>query len=339
MFIALASFAVCLGAAWLLTRALIPLLQRLGRIDRPNERSSHVIPVPRGGGLAIVVVLVVPLAVNAWLLADRQLVQPALLITAFLGLAVVSWYDDRKSMPVAVRLGAQFVAVMIGLAAIPAPALIFQGWLPPMTDHAVAALAWIWFINLYNFMDGIDGITGIESAMIGIGLALVVAVAGLDLPLAWLGAALAGAACGFLIWNWTPARLFLGDVGSVPLGFLIGFALLVLAAKGYAIPALILPLYYLFDATTTLLRRLLRGEKVWRAHRSHAYQIAAAASSHSAVVLQILALDSVLIVLALLAVWWNPTPAVTGACLLAALVATTLLTVSFRSSGLKAGQS
>jgi len=128
--------------------------------------------------------------------------------------------------------------------------------LPPLGDHLFAALAWIWFINLYNFMDGIDGITGVETATIGLGLTLVSLVAGLAAPVAGLGMAMAGAACGFLLWNWTPAKLFLGDVGSVPLGFLAGFLLLYLASEGHLAPAIILPLYYLFDAMATLLRRL-----------------------------------------------------------------------------------
>jgi UDP-N-acetylmuramyl pentapeptide phosphotransferase/UDP-N-acetylglucosamine-1-phosphate transferase len=249
-----------------------------------------------------------------------------LLLAGFGGLAAISWRDDRKSLPVAVRLVAQIAAVLLGLAALPQPALFFQGYLPPIADHLVAAIAWIWFINLYNFMDGIDGISGAETASIGIGLVLVVMATGLATPIVGLGAALAGAACGFLLWNWTPARLFLGDVGSIPLGFLAGFALLYLAANGHIVAAMILPLYYLLDATLTLLRRLARGEPIWRAHRSHAYQIAAAATSHPAVVLRIVGLNVFLIGLALgVAVFAGNTTVVAGGLALALAAAGTLV--------------
>ena len=134
---------------------------------------------------------------------------------------------------------------------------MFQGWLPAALDMAAAALLWVWFVNLYNFMDGIDGIAGSETAAIGIGLALF-AIAGIgnDPALAAPAAVIAAAAIGFLVWNWAPARIFLGDVGSVPLGYLLGFLLLAAASRGHWKLALILPLYFLADATITLLRRL-----------------------------------------------------------------------------------
>jgi len=304
---AIAWFAVCMAAAWAATRALIPLLQRWGRVDRPNERSSHVAPVLRGGGLAVVAVLVVPVAVHGWLLAGRAPLPPLLMLVAFLGLAAISWRDDRKSLPVRVRLAAQVAAIVLGFAALPASALVFQGLLPPALDHLLVAIGWIWFINLYNFMDGIDGISGIETASLGAGLAVVAAVSASAPALSPLGMAIAGTACGFLI----------------------GFALLVLAAGGQPVPALILPLYYVVDATSTLLLRARRGEKVWQAHRSHAYQIAAAATSHPWVVRRILALNAALAVLAVIATQQTTFLAL-AACLLSAFGLTAWLTVKFR---------
>lgn len=331
--IAVAWFAGCMATTWFLVRLLIPRLAAWGRVDRPNERSSHSAPVLRGGGLAVVLVLIPAVAINAWLLADRTLSAPLLLLAGFCGLATISWRDDRKSLPVAVRLAAQIAAVALGFAAMPQLVLVFQGYLPPAADHLVAGLAWVWFINLYNFMDGIDGISGAETASIGVGLVLVVMAAGLAMPIAGLGAAFAGAACGFLLWNWTPARLFLGDVGSIPLGFIAGFALLCLAANGHLVAAVILPLYYLFDATLTLLRRLARGEPVWRAHRSHAYQIAASATSHPAVVRRIIVLNAVLILLALGVAIFAGNAVVAGGGLALALAATGALVAHFRAMG------
>jgi UDP-N-acetylmuramyl pentapeptide phosphotransferase/UDP-N-acetylglucosamine-1-phosphate transferase len=178
---------------------------------------------------------------------------------------------------------------------------VFQGWLPSWLDRAAAALVWVWFVNLYNFMDGIDGIAGSEAAAIGIGLALF-AVTGIgDDPAlaasaAAPGAAIAAAAIGFLVWNWAPARIFLGDVGSVPLGYLLGFLLLAAAARGHWEIALILPLYFLADATITLLRRLARGERVWLPHRQHFYQQAVRRGlGHAAIVRRVIAANLILI--------------------------------------------
>ena len=174
------------------------------------------------------------------------------------------WRDDRSSLPVLVRLAAQFGAVAIGLVFLPGAGRVFQGLLPPALDLVVTGLLWVWFVNLFNFMDGIDGITASETVTIGLGVALIALVAASDYGvrrrvLLGLSIRAAAAALGFLAWNWHPAKLFLGDVGSIPLGFLLGWLLLGLAGTGSWAPALILPLYYLVDATLTLLYRLVRG--------------------------------------------------------------------------------
>jgi UDP-N-acetylmuramyl pentapeptide phosphotransferase/UDP-N-acetylglucosamine-1-phosphate transferase len=162
------------------------------------------------------------------------------------------------------------------LARLPSETLHFQGLLPLWADRLVAALAWLWFLNLFNFMDGIDGISGVEAAAVGIGVAVLASFAGLGGSFVPAGASIAGVAVGFLLLNWHPAKVFLGDAGSVPLGLMLGWLLLELAARGLWEPALIIALYYLADATITLARRALRGERVWQAHREHFYQRAVA---------------------------------------------------------------
>ena len=280
--------ASCLG-----TRALIAILRSRSVLDRPNERSSHVAPTPRGGGIAVIGVSVI-----AWLaLVEGGILSPSAIVAALAaaGLAAVSWFDDLRGLSPGIRLLAQFAAVIAGIWALPHGA-VFQGWLPPALDRVAGALIWVWFVNLFNFMDGIDGIDGSEAAAIGIGIVLVAGVAGLDLSLAAPAAAVAAAALGFLVWNWAPARIFVGDVGSIPLGYLLGFLLLELALRGLWQAALILPLYFLADASLTLLRRLARGERVWQAHREHFYQRAVQRGlSHDAVVLRVIAADIVLI--------------------------------------------
>ncbi len=281
--------------AWLGTRALIPLLRRAAVLDRPNERSLHQAPTPRGGGIAVVAAVLV-----AWLaLIAIGAARPGLL--AALGgaalLAAISWQDDRRGLPPATRLLVQFGAVALGMVTLMPAGSVFQGWLPPALDAIAVALLWVWFVNLFNFMDGIDGLAGSEAAAIGLGLALFAGVgAGGEPGFAALAASVAAASLGFLVWNWAPARIFLGDVGSVPLGYLLGFLLLDVAARGHWKIALILPLYFLADATITLLRRLARGERVWQPHRQHFYQHAVQrGSSHEAVVRRVIAANLVLI--------------------------------------------
>lgn len=274
------------GLTWLATRTVLGLLVRRAILDRPNARSSHDTPTPRGGGIAVVAVLI-PAWIAAALLGGAPV--PWLVLGATALLAAVSWRDDLKSLGILWRFGVQILAVAIGMASI--DGLVFRGLLPPWLDALAAGFLWLWFVNLYNFMDGIDGIAAVETASIGGGVALVAlgAAVGPAGAAAW-GIVLAAAALGFLPWNWQRAKLFLGDVGSVPLGYVAGWLLLSMAAAGAWKAALILPLYYLADATITLLRRLRRGEKVWQAHREHYYQRAVQGGmSHAAVVRAVLA--------------------------------------------------
>lgn len=291
---AAAGLVACLG-----TRALIPLLRGAAVLDRPNERSLHQMPVPRGGGIAVFGAITL-----AWLaFIEAGAAIPVLLwvlVSAVL-LAAISWVDDLRGLPPAIRLTAHFVAVYFAIMALPAGP-VFQAWdFNPWLDRVGAAVLLVWFLNLFNFMDGIDGLAGSEAAAIGVGLLLFALLGGVggggDYPgLAALAAAIVAASIGFLVWNWAPARIFLGDVGSVPLGYLLGFLLLCVAALGYWKIALILPLYFLADATITLCRRLLRGERVWRPHREHLYQRAVQRGlSHAAVVWRVNAANLLLI--------------------------------------------
>jgi UDP-N-acetylmuramyl pentapeptide phosphotransferase/UDP-N-acetylglucosamine-1-phosphate transferase len=283
-----AAVAVATGLlTCLATRVLIPILTHREILDRPNERSSHRVATPRGGGIAVIGSVLLACVVLA-----RAESVPSGVFGIALGavlLAAVSWLDDLRGLSPVVRLLAQAAAVAIGLFVVPGPQDLFH--------LAVIGLLWIWWINLFNFMDGIDGLAGSEAAAIGAGLLLFASVgAGADPTLQALAAAVAGAAIGFLVWNWSPARVFLGDVGSVPLGYVLGFLLLSLAVRGHWRIALILPLYFLADATITLTRRLRRGERVWQAHREHFYQQAVRRGlGHAAVVERVIAADLLLI--------------------------------------------
>ncbi len=266
----LVTAVLCCVLAILFVRLSIPVLvKRLP--DLPNERSSHTKPVPRGGGIGVMLAIWTGLLVFGP--AGGGAAETGLLLSTVI-LAVVSVVDDARPLPAGVRFvlqaGVVVFALYLAVDVVPMPAHLPYGLV-----LAVAGLGWIWFINLYNFMDGIDGISSIETISVGAGTGIVWWLTGM--PASWsqttlFAVAAAGAMAGFLVWNRHPARIFLGDVGSIPLGFMLGAALLWMALYGHPEAAVILPLYYLADATITLLKRLFRGEKVWLAHREHFYQ-------------------------------------------------------------------
>lgn len=264
--------------------------------DIPNERSNHSAAVPRGAGIAMMVPILGFMMVTG---------APHLLLWAALGVMVISFMDDLESIPFQHRLLIQFAALFLAVPDI--SGLVFQGLLPGWLDGIVAGLMLLIFMNLYNFMDGIDGITGAQTIAFGLGfLGLGIALPHPDLMgLPADGLILMAAAASFLLFNWHPAKVFMGDSGSVPLGLIVGFLLLQTAASGYYYAAAILPAYYLVDAGITLISRLIRQEKIWQAHSEHAYQQAVRAGwPHDKVVIWISRLNGGLIVLAVIAALW-----------------------------------
>lgn len=319
--------------SWAGVAAVRPLLLRLGALDHPNLRSSHEAPKPRGAGLVLI-----PVILLAWLIAGFSLnaLSPSLLLVIFgaLLLGLVSWVDDLRGLGPAPRFGAQLLGVVLVLGA-GGFGSVSQGLLPWWLDRVFAALAWLWFVNLFNFMDGIDGISGVEAGAIGLGLT------GLGLLLGWpplaiaLPLLIAAAMPGFLAWNWAPSRIFLGDVGSVPLGFLLGWLLLDAAARGQWAAALILPAYYLADSGLTLLKRLRRGETLWQAHREHFYQRAARGSlDHGAVCRRVMLANGALIALSLLAGLGRESWALGGAVLVVVVLLAILQRAADRAQAL-----
>ena len=281
-------------------------------VDFPNRRSSHSAPTPIGGGIIVSLVIGVGW-IAEWLrqtqMNDETNFYVPLIILLVFFLTWVSWKDDRQGLSVLFRLFAQVFSVVVGLLCLSNIGEIFQGLLPPSVDIALTTILWLWAINLTNFMDGIDGLTGVEGVSITIGIIILgsayVGGAYLDPDMQLvhysdtLLAVLAGALMGFLYWNWQPAKLFLGDAGSVQLGFNLGWILIDLAGSGLWAAALLLPLYYIFDATITLFRRTLQRNNIFRPHRSHFYQMAAIThASHALVVRTILVLNLGLIALA-----------------------------------------
>lgn len=290
-----AVFVMVHVAAFAGTGLAFMLLSWMSLFDHPNERSSHASPIPRGAGL--VVTPVAACAVGGIGLYGPKAPASAVVIASLaLVLGLLSWLDDRRGVPVLLRFAAHAGAIAAALYVMRAAGPFLGGALPPWLDLAAAGFLWLWFVNLFNFMDGVDGITGTETALVGFGAAAAAALAGAAGGISLIGVSLAAAATGFLWWNWPPAKIFLGDVGSIPLGFLLGWLLLLLAQEGQWAAALILPLYYLADATLTLIRRILRRERFWQAHRKHFYQRAARGRlGHAGVTRAVLAAGAVLV--------------------------------------------
>src|SRR5437763_4856288 len=246
------------GFAWLVSAVLVRFIrewaERKAILDHPNERSSHDVPQPRGGGMAIVLVT---LAGSALWWTPRF----AVVAVAALVVAVVSWIDDVRHLPATLRLGVQSLAAIAVLMAYPA--------------GAFAPLAFLWMVgltNAYNFMDGIDGIAGGQAVVAGLAWALF-GMIGQQTLIAMLGLLIAGSSAGFLMHNWQPARIFMGDVGSAFLGF-TSASLAVMAWPNVRLAAAGALVVWLFvaDAAFTFARRAARGERVMEAHRSHVYQ-------------------------------------------------------------------
>ncbi|WP_091857809.1 MraY family glycosyltransferase [Bosea robiniae] len=320
---------ICAAAAVLaavLCVALRPLLLRYA-LARPNARSSHKIPTPQGGGIAVLAGAFLALGAALWLVpveseATRSVLVLAVAVT---GLGIVGAWDDIRPLPASVRLVLQAVCVGFVLLRAAPELRLFPEFLSLPVERAVALLAGVWFVNLVNFMDGLDWITVAGMVPLAAALALAGMAGTIDPMTGWLAAALCGGLLGFAPFNRPVARLFLGDVGSLPIGLLTAYLLYRLAGTGAFAAALILPLYHITDATITLLRRLARGEKVWEAHRSHFYQQATTNGfSVLGVVGRVGLLNLALAALAGVSLIWPALP-VQFACLVVAAVLTGLL--------------
>jgi UDP-N-acetylmuramyl pentapeptide phosphotransferase/UDP-N-acetylglucosamine-1-phosphate transferase len=293
-----------------------PLLQRYA-LARPNARSSHRIPTPQGAGIAVIAAtLVVAYMWAAW----ANVAIPLVLVITTIVIALVGFADDIVSLPVPVRLVLQAACVGAIVFTAPEEARIVPA-LPLALERGLILLAGVWFVNLVNFMDGLDLMTVAEVVPVAASLLLLGWLGELSWPAALIAAALCGAMLGFAPFNKPVAKVFLGDVGSLPIGLLLGWCLLELAWHEQAAAALLLPAYYLVDATITLFRRIARREQFWSAHRSHFYQRATDNGfSVPRVIGEVFALNLVLAALALVTVRAGSTE-ITIVSLLAAAVA------------------
>ena len=290
------ALAVTIALSWSFTGLIRRYALSRQLLDIPNQRSSHTRPTPRGGGLAMVAGLAggLPLVARPSGLGLAALALPGL---GALLVVTVGWLDDRGHVSPAWRLLAHALAVALGIHGLGgAPALAVAGFVIPAgpgLDLALGLLL-VWLLNLFNFMDGIDGLAVSEAAFVALGAAVIVLARGGGMVSFWPLLLLAGACLGFLPWNWPPAAIFMGDVGSGFLGYVLGLGAL-WSVKNGGPPApvwfILLALFWV-DATWTLAMRLLAGERWWTAHCGHAYQRAARRyQSHKTVTLAALGIN------------------------------------------------
>jgi len=292
--------------SWLIVLGLRRWAAPLRLIDAPNERSMHSVPTPRGGGAAIVVVCVLGITAAgasgmrpAWPSLGGYLAGAALIVAA-------SLVDDVRSLPSAIRLAVHVLAAVLMVA----------GLRPELSQIAPAGLLWplvavaiVWIVgttNAYNFMDGIDGLAATQGIVAGIGWGILASISHQPF-LELLGLLIAAGCAGFLLHNWSPARIFMGDVGSAFLGFT--FAFMALAAPGRIdqfVSGVLMLWPFMFDSGFTILRRLMLRENILIAHRSHLYQrlvLAGWSTSSVTALYSLLALISA----TLAVVWWQTT--------------------------------
>ena len=288
---------------------LILILSKKKIFDQPNIRSSHSSSIPIGAGIIVISIILVFLLLYTlihYLIFDHFLFSNLGIFIALLSLAMISWKDDLIQLSAFYRLLFHFFAVSIGVICLSEPGIVFQGILPVYLDIAITILLWVWVINLTNFMDGIDGMTGTESIFIFFGALIIILLLGKSIELsnnffilAFLSIIISSI-IGFLLWNWHPAKIFLGDVGSIPIGFLIGWVILELAIMGFWHASILLPMYYFFDTTFTLINRIIKKEKFFEAHRNHFYQKACNFNKHSKIVFFISILNAILFLVTIL---------------------------------------
>jgi len=270
--ILLLSFLICM----MITKFLVVFFPRLGLVDNPNARKIHKGSIPTGGGVAVVISFLLGLILIDYKLYDFY--YSPYLGPAIIALALVSFYDDIRDTGVALRLIMHIVISAYLAYKFLLPYQLFHGELGFYADYILAFIALAGFCNIYNFMDGIDGITGAESIHLSLTIMLLCilrydVIIHADLVLL-IAALVLACSIAFVIYNWHPAHIFIGDVGAISIGMLLGLCLMLIAASSARlfVSAIIAAFYYLGDGGGTILIRMLKGEKIWRPHVNHFFQ-------------------------------------------------------------------
>ena len=300
--------------------ALICLFNKLKILDIPNKRSNHKKAIPIGGGIAIILTFL-------WILFftfqnNINYEKIYYLVLSIIVISIISFIDDLKNLRIITRIPFHIIAIIFLIKS-----LLF------LHDHLytliILGMVIFLFINFYNFMDGIDGSASSEAIHIGVSIILLyIFDSSIPKELLAISLILVGASMGFIIFNWHPARIFLGDVGSIALGIIAAWLLLNLAFYKYVVAAIIIPLYYIADSTLTITKRLLQGKKIWQAHSEHFFQKAVRKGlSHAKVTRKIILTNFILCILSVISIY-HPIPA-----LISGIVTVGMLLYHFQDKG------
>ena len=294
----------------LLTKLLIILLPKYGMLDVPSARRAHKKPTPRGAGIAFIIIFSLLLPAFEYLMFGK-LNQTYIILEIFLPLSLISLWDDVSHVLISIRLLVHVICSFLAIMWLVHPNALFRFEIPIYLDLVIAAFALLNSINLYNFLDGIDGITVSETIHLSLTIIILCffrydIIVNADIILS-TSTIILGWAAGFIYFNWQPAKIFLGDSGSITIGFLIGLCLITMSSSSYElfIACLIAPLYYILDGGLTILIRLYKGEKIWEPHLQHFFQKSVRNGySHKEVVKRIVKCNLLLMVLSINALYY-----------------------------------
>ena len=282
----------------IISYALILLLQKFNILAIPNQRSNHKHAIPVGGGIAILLTALITFTFSFYSHTNR--VPIFFLSLSIISIAIISFVDDLKDLKIRTRIPFHVLSIIF----------LLQSLLFPQHNIYMIIIFGIGiflFINFYNFMDGIDGSAASEAIHIGLSIILIyIFDPGLPRELLIVSIILVGSSLGFAIFNWHPAKVFLGDVGSLTLGTICAWLLINLALYKYLVAAIIIPLYYLADSTLTITKRLVQGKKIWQAHSEHFFQKAVRKGlSHDKVTRKIILTNSILCILSITSIYYS----------------------------------
>ncbi len=270
-------FLVAFIATSLLTRLLTRILPLYGLVDIPNVRRAHSKVTPRGGGLGIVIVIISAMIIYEYCLT-ASFSNSLKLLPSLFTISMISFLDDLTPVPIFIRLIIHIICSTIAVMVFLSPNTLFHHELPAHLDFILVVIGLTTFLNIYNFLDGIDGIACAEASHLSLTLLILCylnadIIINIDLIII-LNILILACSLSFLIFNWHPAKIFLGDVGSISLGFMLGLCLLLVSASSghLFVASSIASLYYLADGGLTIIIRLLKKEKIWEPHLQHFFQ-------------------------------------------------------------------
>ena len=302
----LASFVLSV----ILVKGLIIILPKFNIVDQPGARRAHLKTTPRAGGLAFVITFLLLFPIFEYSILG-SVYNSGNIIRIFAPIALVSFWDDVSDVHVLLRLLVHILCSLLAVMWLIHPYKILHSELSLSVDLIIGSFALLTFLNVYNFLDGIDGITASQTIHLSLTILILCFLKSDIIPNIWtiivIASIILGWTCGFVLFNWQPAQIFIGDAGSISLGFLIGVCLLTIATGSERLFAActIASLYYIADGGMTLLIRLVNGEKIWQPHLQHFFQKAVKkGESHKKVVIRIIKCNFILMLLAIGALFY-----------------------------------